>query len=78
MKKPFAKISSMDITDLYSTVTISEKYRKILGPRRKIYHKNIGKNPALVQACPMVCLHEILDMIHFDFTSLVDEIMQIA
>lgn len=31
-----------------------------------------------MQACPMACLHEILDMIHFDFASLADEIIQIA
>lgn len=40
--------------------------------------KPLEKKLTLVQACPMAFLHEILDMIHFDFPSLADEIMQIA
>lgn len=65
----------MDTTGLYSTVTVSEID---LGSRKQICHKIIGKRTTFMQTCPMSCLHAILDMIHFDFTSLVDEIMQIA
>jgi len=68
----------MDTTGLYSTRITSEKDRKILGSRKQICHKTIGKKPQLGTACPMACLHEILDMMHFDFTSSVDEIVQIS
>lgn len=55
-----------------------KKTEKFLDRENKFTIKPQEKKNTLVLACLMACSHAILDMMHFDFTSLVDEIMQIA